>query len=220
MFRRHCERGIAWALGRIAAPAAANPEVQAAEFARGAVAAAATDAEHDALRARVDARIAADPQWAVRLRPRLVPLRGLPAAERPAAAARIVGEAVTAAAERPAAGRPNIVLFVADDLGSGELGCSGNASAVTPHLDRFAATGLTLTDCHSASSCCSPSRAALLTGRHAGRAGGRPLGPVHRPGGGDVAHREATCGSAVLPRRLDARAALPARLGRAVREAP
>jgi arylsulfatase A len=171
MFRRHFERGIAWALGRIAAPAAANPEVQAAEFARGAVAAAATDAEHDALRARVDARIAADPQWAVRLRPRLVPLRGLPAAERPAAAARIVGEAVTAAAERPAAGRPNIVLFVADDLGSGELGCSGNASAVTPHLDRFAAAGLTLTDCHSASSCCSPSRAALLTGRHPYRTG-------------------------------------------------
>jgi arylsulfatase A len=61
--------------------------------------------------------------------------------------------------------RPNIVLFLADDLGYGELGCYGNAAAITPNLDRFAAEGLRFTDCHSAGSCCSPSRSALLTGR-------------------------------------------------------
>ena len=61
--------------------------------------------------------------------------------------------------------RPNIVLFLADDLGYGELGCYGNAAAITPNLDRFAAKGLRLTDCHSAGSVCSPSRSALLTGR-------------------------------------------------------
>ena len=61
--------------------------------------------------------------------------------------------------------RPNIVLFLADDLGYGELGCYGNRQAVTPNLDRFAAEGLRLTDCHSAGSVCSPSRSALLTGR-------------------------------------------------------
>jgi len=64
-----------------------------------------------------------------------------------------------------AADRPNIVLFLADDLGYGEPGCYGNAAAITPHLDRFAAAGLRLTDCHSASSVCSPSRSSLLTGR-------------------------------------------------------
>jgi type 1 glutamine amidotransferase len=96
MFRRHFEQGIAWALGRLAAPAAPNPEVQAAEFVRSA-AAAATGAEHDALRAQVDARIAADPKWAGRLRPRLLPLRGLPPAERPAAAAALVEDGVGAA---------------------------------------------------------------------------------------------------------------------------
>jgi arylsulfatase A len=63
------------------------------------------------------------------------------------------------------ADRPNIVLWLADDLGYGELGCYGNRGAVTPNLDRFAAEGLRLTDCHSASSVCSPSRSALLTGR-------------------------------------------------------
>jgi len=67
--------------------------------------------------------------------------------------------------------RPNIVLVLADDLGYGELGCYGNAAAVTPHLDRFAAEGLRLTDCHSAGSVCSPSRSALLTGRHPYRNG-------------------------------------------------
>ena len=67
--------------------------------------------------------------------------------------------------------RPNIVLFLADDLGYGELGCYGNKAAVTPNLDRFAAEGLKLNDCHSACPVCSPSRAALLTGRHPYRTG-------------------------------------------------
>jgi len=67
--------------------------------------------------------------------------------------------------------RPNIVLVLADDLGYGELGSYGNAAAVTPQLDRFAAEGLRLTDCHSAGSVCSPSRSALLTGRHPYRTG-------------------------------------------------
>jgi arylsulfatase A len=64
-----------------------------------------------------------------------------------------------------AAPPPNIVLFLADDLGYGELGCYGNHGAITPNLDRFAGEGMLLTDCHSASSVCSPSRSSLLTGR-------------------------------------------------------
>ncbi|MBT3212050.1 MAG: sulfatase-like hydrolase/transferase [Planctomycetaceae bacterium] len=61
--------------------------------------------------------------------------------------------------------RPNIVLFLADDMGYGELGCYGNSDAITPNLDRFAGEGLRLTDCHAASSVCSPARSSLLTGR-------------------------------------------------------
>ncbi len=68
-------------------------------------------------------------------------------------------------AAKAAAKRPNIVLFLADDLGYGELGCYGNKAAITPNLDRFATEGLKLIDCHSASSVCSPSRSSLLTGR-------------------------------------------------------
>lgn len=64
-----------------------------------------------------------------------------------------------------AAERPNVILFLADDLGWGDLGCQGHPLIQTPHLDAFAKQGLRLTQCYSASAVCSPSRSALLTGR-------------------------------------------------------
>jgi len=63
------------------------------------------------------------------------------------------------------ASRPNIVLILADDLGYGDLGCYGNDVIQTPNLDRFASQGMRFTQCYSASSVCSPSRSAILTGR-------------------------------------------------------
>lgn len=61
--------------------------------------------------------------------------------------------------------RPNVVVFLADDLGWGDLACYGNPLIKTPHLDKFASQGLKLTQCYSASGVCSPSRSAILTGR-------------------------------------------------------
>jgi arylsulfatase A len=60
---------------------------------------------------------------------------------------------------------PNVVLFLADDLGWGDLGCYGHPAIRTPHLDAFARQGVRLTRCYSASAVCSPSRSAILTGR-------------------------------------------------------
>ena len=70
-----------------------------------------------------------------------------------------------------AAERPNVVIIFADDLGYGDLGCYGSPTIRTPHLDRMAAEGLRFTDFYSAAEVCSPSRAALLTGRYPIRSG-------------------------------------------------
>ncbi|TCC63294.1 arylsulfatase [Kribbella pittospori] len=64
--------------------------------------------------------------------------------------------------------RPNVVVVLADDMGWGDLGCYGSAIP-TPNIDRLAAGGARLTDCHSASAVCTPSRYALMTGRYAWR---------------------------------------------------
>ncbi len=62
---------------------------------------------------------------------------------------------------------PNILVLYADDLGFGDLGCYNPDSKIpTPNLDRLAAEGMRFTDGHSSSGICSPSRYALLTGRH------------------------------------------------------
>lgn len=64
----------------------------------------------------------------------------------------------------------NVILMYADDLGWGDLGCYGSPLS-TPHLDKAAREGTRFTHCLSANPACSPSRAALLTGRYPTRTG-------------------------------------------------
>ena len=81
------------------------------------------------------------------------------------------GVIVSQSLAEPTDSPPNIIVFLADDLGWGDLGCYGHPFIETPNLDRLAAEGLRLTDCHSGAAICSPSRGALLTGRTPSRLG-------------------------------------------------
>lgn len=61
--------------------------------------------------------------------------------------------------------KPNIVIFLADDLGWGDLSCYGHPRIKTPNLDQFAKEGVRFTQAYSACGVCSPSRSSILTGR-------------------------------------------------------
>lgn len=77
----------------------------------------------------------------------------------------------SAADAQEASRSPNVVILFADDLGYGDLGTYGHPTIRTPHLDRMAAEGMKLTQFYVGAPVCTPSRAALLTGRLPVRSG-------------------------------------------------
>ena len=66
---------------------------------------------------------------------------------------------------------PNIVIFLADDMGIADIGPYGNKTLQTPNLDSLARDGMKLTQHLAAENLCTPSRSALLTGRYTRRYG-------------------------------------------------
>jgi uncharacterized sulfatase len=78
---------------------------------------------------------------------------------------------------------PNVVLVVMDDLGYGDLSCMGNTILRTPRIDSVAEEGMTARHMYATSSVCTPSRAALMTGRYSQRVGlPKVLAPEHGTG--------------------------------------
>jgi len=90
------------------------------------------------------------------------------AAERSTSAGKLSG---VSAKDEAFAGRPNILLIFADDLGWSDLACYGSKRFHTPHLDRLAKQGMRFTQAYAAAPICSASRAALLTGNSTARNG-------------------------------------------------
>jgi arylsulfatase A len=91
-----------------------------------------------------------------------------------------------AGAGRAGAGKPNVIIFLCDDLGYGDVSCYGSAAIKTPNVDRLATEGMRLTSFFASAPVCSPSRAGLITGRYPIRTGTtdvyfpmrHPLGPA------------------------------------------
>ena len=77
---------------------------------------------------------------------------------------------VRAIADEAASPGPNIIFFLADDLGYAEVGCYGQKKIRTPNVDRLAAEGMRFTQQYSGNPVCAPSRCSLLTGKHNGHA--------------------------------------------------
>jgi len=102
------------------------------------------------------------------------------------AALAIMSVAISGGISLGAEAKPNVVLIVIDDLGWADLGCYGSKFHKTPHLDTLATEGIRFTQAYAACPVCSPTRAAIMTGRYPQRMNittwlpGYPDRPEHR----------------------------------------
>lgn len=77
--------------------------------------------------------------------------------------------------------RPNIVVIMADDLGFGDVSCSGSSAVETPHIDRLASQGCRFTNGYCSAATCTPTRFSLLTGTYAFRVKGTGIAAPNAP---------------------------------------
>jgi arylsulfatase A-like enzyme len=99
---------------------------------------------------------------------------------------------VSVAGRAQPAVKPNVILIIADDQGSVDLGSYGAKDLMTPHLDALAKRGVRFTQFYSAAPVCSPSRAGTLTGRFPARAGVPGNAASQRGGRGGLPPSEVT----------------------------
>lgn len=84
---------------------------------------------------------------------------------------RAASAAIGASALGQTGQRPNVVVFLSDDMGWADIGCFGAKDIDTPHIDRLAREGVKLTECYANGPVCTPTRCGLMTGRYQQRYG-------------------------------------------------
>ena len=104
------------------------------------------------------------------------------------------------AGERSSMSKPNVVLILVDDLGYGDLSCYGATDLRTPHIDRLVSSGVRFDRFYANCPVCSPTRAALLTGRYPDLVGVPGVIRTHRENNWGRLAREAVLLPAVLKR--------------------
>ena len=87
--------------------------------------------------------------------------------------------AVFAVPHAAQAAKPNVILFIADDVNWNDYGCYGNKAARTPHIDALAKNGIRFTQTYLTASSCSPSRSSIITGRYPHNTG--KAAELHQP---------------------------------------
>ena len=80
-----------------------------------------------------------------------------------------------------AAGKPNIIVIMADDLGFGDISCNGATNVKTPNIDKLAAQGILFKSGYCSAATCTPTRYSLLTGSYAFRTPGTGVAPPNGP---------------------------------------
>ena len=105
---------------------------------------------------------------------------------------------VSVSVQTNAADRPNVIVIMTDDQGTADLGIAGATDVLTPHLDALARRGVRFSQFYAAAPVCSPSRAALLTGRHPFRAG-MPSNASAQLGDAGMPAREVTIAEMLKP---------------------
>src|SRR5687767_1592289 len=92
----------------------------------------------------------------------------------------LIGFCAASAAAAERAGKPNVILILADDLGYTDVAAYGSKYYETPNIDRLAKEGMRFTDGYTCGPNCQPTRAALLSGQYGPRTGVYTVGGIDR----------------------------------------
>ena len=109
----------------------------------------------------------------------------------------LIANSLFASGSIPEKQKPNVIIVITDDQGTGDLACEGNPYIKTPNIDKFYGDAVRFTNYH-VSTTCAPSRGSIMTGRHSNR-----INTFHTITGRSLLFEdEVTMGSGICSKRI------------------